>query len=211
MEILPDFNTSFGTSWQILDLGCGFIGCIAKQHGLACAQAGRSCDTDLDCETTDATGRTGSCTCKAEKIQQTPAVCCARTLRQLRNFENYAWTDCKMTISRVGWHFAKNRQAWWDKDDPKYCKPVSGDFSRHQEALRNYLWFRLLQLWTLHVSVCLMASSIHTLALNYQVLFVVLTHEIRCLRAMSCSWDRKKTVHHAHFKAIFRQICDMTA
>jgi len=59
-------------------------------------QAGRSCDTDLDCETTDATGRTGSCTCKA----------------------------------------------WWDKDDPKYCKPVSGDFSRHQEALRNYLWFR---------------------------------------------------------------------
>ncbi|CAK9088247.1 unnamed protein product [Durusdinium trenchii] len=59
-------------------------------------QAGRSCDTDLDCETTDETGRTGSCTCKA----------------------------------------------WWDKDDPKYCKPVSGDFAKHQEALRDYLWFR---------------------------------------------------------------------
>ena len=87
---MPDFNTSFGTSWQILDLGCGCIGCIAKQHGLACAQAGRSCDTDLDCETTDATGRTGSCTCKAEKVQQTPAVCCAKTLRRLNNFENYA-------------------------------------------------------------------------------------------------------------------------
>ena len=28
-------------------------------------QAGRSCDTDLECETTDETGRTGSCTCKA--------------------------------------------------------------------------------------------------------------------------------------------------
>ena len=53
--------------------------------------------------------------------------------------------------------FAKNRQAWWDKDDPKYCKPVSGDFSRHQEALRDYLWFRLLQLWTLPV-VCFLAS-----------------------------------------------------
>ena len=31
-------------------------------------QAGRSCDTDLDCETTDETGRMGSCTCKARCI-----------------------------------------------------------------------------------------------------------------------------------------------
>ena len=29
-------------------------------------KAGRSCDTDLDCATTDETGRTGSCTCKAQ-------------------------------------------------------------------------------------------------------------------------------------------------
>ncbi|CAE7162731.1 unnamed protein product [Symbiodinium pilosum] len=33
-------------------------------------------------------------------------------------------------------------KAWWDKDDPKYCMPVAGDYARHQEALRNYLWFR---------------------------------------------------------------------
>lgn len=59
-------------------------------------EAGRSCDTDLDCPTNDETGRTGKCTCKA----------------------------------------------WWDKDDSKYCLPVAGDYARHQEALRAYLWFR---------------------------------------------------------------------
>mmetsp|Transcript_10548 Transcript_10548/g.18778 ORF Transcript_10548/g.18778 Transcript_10548/m.18778 type:complete len:644 (-) Transcript_10548:54-1985(-) len=59
-------------------------------------EAGRSCDSDRDCITTDETGRRGTCTCKA----------------------------------------------WWDKDDSKYCKPVAGDFYRHQEKLRDYLWFR---------------------------------------------------------------------
>eukprot|EP00931_Biecheleriopsis_adriatica_P086783 TRINITY_DN61374_c0_g1_i1.p1 TRINITY_DN61374_c0_g1~~TRINITY_DN61374_c0_g1_i1.p1 ORF type:complete len:649 (-),score=96.69 TRINITY_DN61374_c0_g1_i1:131-2077(-) len=59
-------------------------------------QAGRPCDTDLDCQTNDETGRTGSCTCKA----------------------------------------------WWDKDDSKFCMPVAGDYARHQEALRNFLWFK---------------------------------------------------------------------
>lgn len=59
-------------------------------------QAGRSCDSDLDCTTTDQTGRTGLCTCKA----------------------------------------------WWDQGDSKYCAPVAGDYARHQESLRNYLWFR---------------------------------------------------------------------
>lgn len=59
-------------------------------------QAGRSCDAHRDCATTDATGRSGECACKA----------------------------------------------WWDKDDSKYCMPVAGDYSRHQEKLRNYLWFQ---------------------------------------------------------------------
>ena len=76
-------------------------------------QAGRSCDTDLDCETTDETGRMGSCTCKAR---------CA-------------------VLASLSEHRSSS-QAWWDKDDPKYCMPVAGDYSRHQEALRNYLWFR---------------------------------------------------------------------
>jgi len=59
-------------------------------------EAGRPCDTDLDCKTNDATARTGTCACKV----------------------------------------------WWDQDDSKYCMPVAGDFYRHQEKLRDYLWFR---------------------------------------------------------------------
>eukprot|EP00927_Polykrikos_kofoidii_P054864 TRINITY_DN49214_c0_g1_i1.p1 TRINITY_DN49214_c0_g1~~TRINITY_DN49214_c0_g1_i1.p1 ORF type:complete len:665 (-),score=70.40 TRINITY_DN49214_c0_g1_i1:231-2225(-) len=59
-------------------------------------EAGRSCDNDRRCATTDQTGRTGRCVCKA----------------------------------------------WWDTDDAKYCEPVAGDYARHQEKLRDWVWFR---------------------------------------------------------------------
>lgn len=59
-------------------------------------QAGRSCDSSRDCQTTDETGRTGNCACKN----------------------------------------------WWDSDDSKYCLPVSGDYPRHWESLRDYYQFQ---------------------------------------------------------------------
>eukprot|EP00933_Yihiella_yeosuensis_P054342 TRINITY_DN5275_c2_g1_i1.p1 TRINITY_DN5275_c2_g1~~TRINITY_DN5275_c2_g1_i1.p1 ORF type:complete len:661 (-),score=93.27 TRINITY_DN5275_c2_g1_i1:162-2054(-) len=59
-------------------------------------QVSRPCDADADCSTTDETGRTGICACKA----------------------------------------------WWDKDDPKYCMPVAGDYENHMQSTRNYLWFK---------------------------------------------------------------------
>jgi len=48
-------------------------------------EAGRKCDSDSDCITTDSAGRTGECRCKS----------------------------------------------WWDKDDSKYCEPVTGDYKDH--------------------------------------------------------------------------------
>jgi len=59
-------------------------------------QAGRSCDSSRDCITTDATGRTGECRCKA----------------------------------------------WWDKDDSKYCDPVTGDYDQHWVKRRDYISYR---------------------------------------------------------------------
>jgi hypothetical protein len=59
-------------------------------------EAGRSCDSDRDCLTTDATGRTGRCRCKH----------------------------------------------WWDRDDSKYCEPVTGDYENYWEKRRDYLFFR---------------------------------------------------------------------
>jgi len=68
-------------------------------------EAGRNCDSDRDCLTTDATGRTGECRCKS----------------------------------------------WWDKDDSKYCEPVTGDYKDHWVKRRDYLSFRFNQcgsFWT---------------------------------------------------------------
>lgn len=59
-------------------------------------EAGRSCDSDRDCITTDASGRTGRCRCKS----------------------------------------------WWDKDDSKYCEPVTGDYEKYWEKRRDYVYFR---------------------------------------------------------------------
>jgi hypothetical protein len=59
-------------------------------------EVGRSCDSDADCTTTDATGRTGTCACKA----------------------------------------------WWDQDDSKYCKPVTGDYKKHWKVMRDYIAYR---------------------------------------------------------------------
>jgi len=73
-----------------------------RDRDMLCAPAaqsnemGRSCDSDRDCTTTDQSGRTGECVCKA----------------------------------------------WWDKDNSKYCKPITGDYENYQEKLRNYLWFQ---------------------------------------------------------------------
>lgn len=57
---------------------------------------GRSCESDLDCITTDQTGKLGECRCKQ----------------------------------------------WWDSGDSKYCVPVAGDYTNHQETLRNWLYFK---------------------------------------------------------------------
>jgi len=68
-------------------------------------EAGRSCDSDRDCITTDATGRTGQCRCKH----------------------------------------------WWDKDDSKYCEPVTGDYKDHWAKRRDYIFFRFTNcgnMWT---------------------------------------------------------------
>lgn len=59
-------------------------------------EAGRSCDRDSDCLTTDSTGRSGRCRCKA----------------------------------------------WWDKDDSKYCEPVTGDYEDHWASRRDWIAFR---------------------------------------------------------------------
>jgi hypothetical protein len=58
-------------------------------------EAARACDSDSDCITTDPTGRTGVCSCKA----------------------------------------------WWDRDDSKYCEPVTGDYTNHWQVMRDYLAF----------------------------------------------------------------------
>jgi len=59
-------------------------------------EAGRSCDSDRQCITTDQTGRTGTCVCKS----------------------------------------------WWERDEAKYCEPVAGDYRNHQEALRDYEYYK---------------------------------------------------------------------
>lgn len=33
-------------------------------------------------------------------------------------------------------------KAWWDKDDSKYCEPVTGDYEDHWVTRRNWVWFR---------------------------------------------------------------------
>lgn len=83
------YDTLCKYGWRDIDSNCASP---AKSK-----EAGRGCDTDLDCTTTDRTGRKGSCVCKA----------------------------------------------WWEEDDSKYCLPVAGDYERHQEKLRNYIWFRV--------------------------------------------------------------------
>lgn len=59
-------------------------------------EAGRSCDSDRDCKSTDASGRTGECKCKA----------------------------------------------WWDRDDSKYCEPVTGDYEDHWTTRRDFIYFK---------------------------------------------------------------------
>jgi hypothetical protein len=88
-------------------------------------EAGRACDTDLDCVTTDQTGRRGQCVCKA----------------------------------------------WWADDDSKYCLPVAGDYSRHQEKLRNYIWFRVTNCgfhWTEDECLEVFGDQARKLKLEYE-------------------------------------------
>lgn len=92
------FSLPIGTPSKSDDL-CSFG--WRDKHG-KCAppakskEAGRSCDRDSDCITTDSTGRSGRCRCKA----------------------------------------------WWDKDDSKYCEPVTGDYKDHWASRRDWISFR---------------------------------------------------------------------
>lgn len=88
-------------------------------------EAGRTCDSDRDCVTTDATGRTGSCRCKA----------------------------------------------WWDKDDSKYCNPVTGDYEDHWTKRRDYVGFRASKcgsFWSEHECLKIWGNEAQVLKLNMQ-------------------------------------------
>jgi hypothetical protein len=88
-------------------------------------KAGRPCDVDKDCTTTDATNRPGRCVCKA----------------------------------------------WWDKDESKYCEPVPGDYTNHQESLRNFVWFQAKNcgsFWTEDQCLQVFGDEFRSLKLKYE-------------------------------------------
>jgi hypothetical protein len=62
-------------------------------------------------------------------------------------------------------------KAWWDKDESKYCEPVAGDYENHQEALRNFIWFRAKNcgsFWTEEQCMQVFGDSFRFLKLAYE-------------------------------------------
>ncbi|CAE8591952.1 unnamed protein product [Polarella glacialis] len=60
---------------------------------------------------------------------------------------------------------------WWDADDSKFCAPVSGDYARHQEAQRNFLWFRATNcgsFWTEDECLRIFGNQASTLKLTVE-------------------------------------------
>lgn len=78
--------------------------------------------------------------------------------------------DCSTTdmSGRTGECVCKS---WWEKGDPKYCEPVSGDYTGHQEKLRNYLDFMSKKcgtFWSEHECLRVFGSQALKLKLEYE-------------------------------------------